>query len=129
MRISLILITLLLASFGGSLLKPYKMDIRQGNYLTTEMREKLRLGMSKQQVRYVLGSPTVADPFHAPRWDYVYRLEHEGAIAETQQLTLYFDGDNLVRVEEGGKRLDNIPAMEREAEPVQPAAAEAAATN
>jgi outer membrane protein assembly factor BamE len=82
------------------MLSPYKMDIRQGNYVTPEMREKLKLGMTRQQVRYVLGSPTINDAFHGNRWDYVYRLEHEGKIIEKQNLTLYFDGDNLVRIED-----------------------------
>ena len=109
MRIKLILLSLLLASCSG-FLTPYKMDIRQGNFVTPEMREKLKLGMSKQQVRYVLGSPTINDAFHGNRWDYVYRLEHEGNIVEKQNLTLYFEGDNLARIEEGSQTVEPAPA-------------------
>src|SRR3989339_749318 len=101
MRIKLILASVLLASCSGistPLLSPYKMDIRQGNYVTPEMREKLKLGMTRQQVRYVLGTPMLADAFHGSRWDYPYRLEQRGEVVEKQQLTLYFDGDNLARV-------------------------------
>lgn len=123
MRITLILASVLLASCSGlstPLLSPYKMDIRQGNYITQEMREKLKLGMTKQQVRYVLGTPMIADAFHGDRWDYPYSLERRGEIVEKQQLTLYFDGDNLARVEDNGKIVADMPVMvvEPAAEPV-----------
>jgi len=118
MRIKLILLSMLLAScsyLSSPVLSPYKMDIRQGNYVTPEMRDKLKIGMSRQQVRYVMGTPMVSDVFHGNRWDYVYRLEQRGEMVEKQHLTLYFDKDNLVRVEEGGQ---SVPAMAQ-----QPAAA------
>ncbi|MFZ3017963.1 MAG: outer membrane protein assembly factor BamE [Gallionella sp.] len=123
MRIKLILASLLLASCSGistPLLSPYKMDIRQGNYVTPEMREKLKIGMTKQQVRYVLGTPMLADTFHGNRWDYPYRLEQRGEIVEKQQLTLYFDGDNLARVEDSGKAVADMPAMAVEQPVVEP---------
>ena len=110
MRTKLILLSVLLASCSdfsmpsmpsGTLLTPYKMDIRQGNYVTPEMREKLKLGMNKSQARYVLGTPMISDAFHGNRWDYVYRLERDGQIVEEQRLTLYFDGDNLVKIDDG----------------------------
>lgn len=103
---TLILLSMLLAScsyLNVPLLSPYKMDIRQGNYVTPEMREKLRVGMTKAQVRYVLGTPMINDVFHGNRWDYVYRLERRGKVVEQQQLALYFAGDHLERAEEGGK--------------------------
>lgn len=114
MRIKLILASVLLASCSGlstPLLSPYKMEIRQGNYITPEMREKLKLGMSRQQVRFVLGTPMVSDAFHESRWDYAYRLEQGGKLVETQHLTAFFEGDNLVRVEDNGKPLANMEAM------------------
>lgn len=106
MRTTLILLTVLLAScsyLNVPVLSPYKMDIRQGNYVTPEMREKLRVGMTRAQVRYVLGTPMINDVFHGNRWDYVYRLERRGKVVEQQQLALYFAGDHLERAEEGGK--------------------------
>jgi outer membrane protein assembly factor BamE len=112
MRALLILLSMLLASCGGLAgpLTPYKMDIRQGNFVTAEMREKLKLGMSRQQVRYVLGTPMVSDAFHGNRWDYVYLLEQHGKLVEDQRLTLYFDGDNLVKVDDGAKPAQGAPA-------------------
>lgn len=127
MRSKLVLLSLLLSSCGylhTPALTPYKMDIRQGNYVTPEMREKLKLGMTRSQVRYVLGTPMVSDPFHANRWDYVYRLEQGGEIVEKQNLTVYFEGDNLVRVDDGGKTVADMPAMEKP--PVEQAPAEEA---
>lgn len=128
MRIKLILVSVLLSSCGSlstPLLSPYKMEIRQGNYITPEMREKLKLGMSKQQVRFVLGTPMVNDVFHENRWDYAYRLEQGGKLVETQHLAAFFEGENLVRVEDNGKPLTNMEAMavEPAVEPVKEAAA------
>ena len=118
MRTKLILLSMLLASCSdfsmpsmpsGTLLAPYKMDIRQGNYITPEMREKLKLGMQKSQVHYVLGTPMISDAFHGNRWDYVYRLERDGEVIEKQRLTLYFDRDNLVKIDDG-KTVETAPA-------------------
>jgi len=122
MRTKLIFLTVLRASCSasmpsGTLLAPYKMDIRQGNYVTQDMREKLKLGMTKLQVHYVLGTPMIIDAFHGNRWDYVYRLEQRGEIVEKQRLTLYFDGDKLVKIDEG-KPVNAAPvAAQQAAEP------------
>ncbi|HEY4696540.1 MAG TPA: outer membrane protein assembly factor BamE [Gallionella sp.] len=113
MRAILILLSVLLASCGGlsGPLSPYKMDIRQGNFVTAEMREKLKLGMTRQQVRYVLGTPMVSDAFHGNRWDYVYLLEQRGKLVEQRRLTLIFDGDNLVSIDEASKPAELAPAI------------------
>jgi outer membrane protein assembly factor BamE len=105
MRLKIMLLSLLLASCGGIAvpsLSPYKMDIRQGNYVTAEMRDKIKLGMSRAQVRYALGTPMISDAFHGNRWDYVYRLEQSRKLVEQQRLTLYFEGENLVRIDDSG---------------------------
>ena len=105
----LILFFLLLLSSCGRVTGPfsvYKMDIRQGNFVTTEMREKLKLGMSRQQVRYVLGTPMVNDAFHDNRWDYVYLLEHRGERVEQQRLTIYFEEDELVKIDDSFKSIN-----------------------
>ncbi|MBI5430370.1 MAG: outer membrane protein assembly factor BamE [Nitrosomonadales bacterium] len=100
----------MLAVLGGCSLSPYKMDIRQGNYVTPEMREKLKVGMTRQQVRYVLGTPMINDAFHGNRWDYVYRLERAGKLLVQQSMTLYFEGENLARVVENGQPAEAAPA-------------------
>ncbi|OGS92449.1 MAG: hypothetical protein A2Z95_08355 [Gallionellales bacterium GWA2_60_18] len=106
MRSGLILFSILLSScsyLNVPVLAPYKMDIRQGNYVTPEMREKLQTGMTKAQVRFVLGTPMINDAFHGNRWDYAYRLAQRGKLVEKQHLALYFEDDRLVRAEEDGK--------------------------
>ncbi|HSQ05349.1 MAG TPA: outer membrane protein assembly factor BamE, partial [Burkholderiales bacterium] len=54
-------------------LTPYKIDVQQGNYITQDMVAKLKPGMTRSQVRFILGTPLIADPFHAQRWDYLYQ--------------------------------------------------------
>ena len=111
MRSGMIFLTLLLASCNSvPFLTSYKMDIRQGNFVIADMREKLKLGMSKQQVRYVMGTPMINDVFHGNRWDYVYRLERGAKVIEKQNLTLYFEGDNLTRIVDEGKPVEIAPA-------------------
>ncbi len=100
MRIQLLLVSVLLASCSLPTLSPYKVEIRQGNLITQDMRAKLRLGMTQSRVRAVLGAPLVADPFHAGRWDYVYRLEQDGKIVENQRLTLFFKKGRLSRIDD-----------------------------
>ncbi len=105
MRTKLILIaaSILLASCSWlSSFSPYKMEIRQGNLITPEMRERIRVGMSRQQISTALGSPLVSDVYHANRWDYIYRLEEKGELVEKQRLTVYFKGDFVARIEDDG---------------------------
>jgi len=97
----LISLSAVLVSFGGcSSFTPYKMEIRQGNYINPEMRKKVRIGMSRQQVTGILGSPLVTDVFHANRWDYIYSFHEQDKQVERQRLTLYFDGDFVSRIDD-----------------------------
>jgi outer membrane protein assembly factor BamE len=79
-------------------LEPYRMTIQQGNYLSQEMVAQLKLGMTREQVRFVLGTPLVQDAFHADRWDYVFYREVPGAKREQRNLSVMFEKDRLVRV-------------------------------
>ena len=77
---------------------PYRIDIQQGNHVTQEMVAQLKAGMSKEQVRFVLGTPLLVDIFHAERWDYVYwRVESNGK-REQRKLVVFFDDNKLARV-------------------------------
>lgn len=80
-------------------LRPYRIDVRQGNYVTQEMVSNLKKGMTRDQVRFALGTPLLTDAFHADRWDYVYRFAPGKGEPEQRVLTLYFNGDQLARVE------------------------------
>jgi len=83
----------------------YKLDINQGNYLTQDMVEKLRVGQTRTQVRQVLGTPLLTDAFHADRWDYVYQYTRTGKLQEQRGFTVYFVEDKLARWEG-----DELPA-------------------
>ena len=82
-----------------SILSPYRIDIQQGNVVTQEMVDKLKAGMTRSQVRFVLGSPLVTDMFHNDRWDYIYLMQKQGRAEERRRLTVIFDGDKLMTIE------------------------------
>lgn len=77
----------------------YRIDVQQGNVVTEEMLEKLKPGMTKSQVLFVMGSPLIVDTFRDNRWDYVYILREKGDLIEQKRLTLFFDDDTLVNIE------------------------------
>jgi outer membrane protein assembly factor BamE len=93
------LAVLLAACSGVPLLSPYRIDVQQGNLVTQEMVSTLKLGMSREQVKFVLGTPLLTDLFHADRWDYVYRLERGSGGVEQRRLAVFFDKDLLKRVD------------------------------
>lgn len=94
----LFLITAIITLNGcGSFRFPgvFKIDIAQGNIVTKEMLEKLKPGMTKSQVRYVMGSPLVTDPFHPNRWDYFYSIRLGDNDPIERHVSLYFDEDQF----------------------------------
>jgi len=91
------------------IIKPYRMEIQQGNYISQEMVSKLKLGMSKDQVRFVLGTPLVTDIFHADRWDYVYYRDTQRGGREERKIAVVFENGKLARV-----LGDVLPAAPRE---------------
>lgn len=84
-------------------LSPYKLDIPQGNGITADQVEKLKVGMTRAQVRFALGTPLLTDVFHADRWDYVYSDARAGVLKDHKVFTVYFEGDALKRF--GGETL------------------------
>lgn len=94
----LLVVGILSACSVADKIAPYKMDIQQGNMMTPEMVAKLKLGMTKSQVRFTMGSPLIVDAFHTDRWDYVYRSLKAGKLAEERRVSLFFDGDALKQI-------------------------------
>ena len=100
-----ILILLLLPLAGCSpknpisILTPHKIEIQQGNPVTQEMLDQLRPGMTPAQVRYLLGTPLIVDPFRSDRWDYVYRLVKGGKVQEQRRITVVFDQGRFKGIE------------------------------
>jgi outer membrane protein assembly factor BamE len=82
----------------ASAITPYRIDIRQGNYITQEMVAQLKPGMSRDQVRFLLGTPLVADIFHADRWDYVYSFRPGRGETQMRRFSVFFEDGKLVRV-------------------------------
>ncbi|MGV3626806.1 MAG: outer membrane protein assembly factor BamE [Betaproteobacteria bacterium] len=106
-------------------LKPYKIDIQQGNYVTQDMIAKLQPGMTRSQVRFALGTPLIIDPFRTDRWDYAYVLYKQGALVEQRTVTVIFRGDVLDRIEGdvvAGANISQPPAAVKPSVPAAPAA-------
>ncbi len=77
----------------------HKVDVQQGNDVTQEQVNNLRPGMSRNQVRFALGTPLILDPFHQERWDYIYTLTLGGSEMTERRVSLYFEEDRLARIE------------------------------
>ena len=125
-----IMLTLFVTSLlvGCSTLGVYKVDIPQGTPLTQAQASKIQVGMSHQQVRFLLGSPPVADPMTPLRWDYIYKYtpgtyakKAKIPAAHGQHLKIFFDQNGIVQKVEG---LETIP----ESQPGLPGSKEAILT-
>lgn len=76
---------------------PYKVDVIQGNFVSKEQVEQLRPGMSRDQVKAILGTPLMASLFHGDRWDYVFTIKRQGVEPQSYKYTVFFKGDQLDR--------------------------------
>ena len=77
----------------------YKIDVQQGNVIDQDMVGRLRAGMDKKKVQFIMGTPIIQDTFNDERWDYVYTFHHGGGHTERRRITLIFEDDVLARVE------------------------------
>ena len=85
-------------SFLG-VITPYRIDVLQGNALTREAVTLVRPGMTRAQVREVLGSPMLTDPFHRDRWDYLFTIRRPGTPAQRLSVVILFEGDAVKSVQ------------------------------
>lgn len=92
---------------GCGLVKLHRIDIQQGNLVTQKMIDKLKPGMTKEQVIYIMGHPLALNPFDQSRWDYVHTYSFERKEPNRKVITLYFDGDSLIRFEGFLKHTDS----------------------
>ncbi|MDI1236895.1 MAG: outer membrane protein assembly factor BamE [Polaromonas sp.] len=121
---------------------PYKIEVVQGNFVSREQVELLKPGMSREQVRQVLGTPLLASLFHADRWDYVFTLKRQGVEPQALRLTVFFKGDALERFEgddmpsesdfvaklDSRRKLGKVPVLELTEEQLKAAEKKPAAT-
>jgi outer membrane protein assembly factor BamE len=85
-------------TFMNAVFRPYVPDIVQGNFISSEQYAKLETGMSREQVRQILGTPLLASYFHANRWDYVFEFKRLGEkISKERRVTIFFDGDKVTK--------------------------------
>lgn len=114
----------------AGLVTPYKIDIVQGNFVSKEQASALQTGMSRAQVRDILGTPLLTSLFHADRWDYIFTFKRQGLDPQARKVTVFFKGDLLERVEadplptenefvaslDSGKKTGPVPPLEMSAE-------------
>ncbi|KPF45953.1 cell envelope protein SmpA [beta proteobacterium AAP51] len=81
------------------IITPYRIDIVQGNAITQEQAALIKPGLSRLQVRDVLGTPLLTDPFHANRWDYIFTLRRPGTEAQRRSVVVVFEGDVVKSIE------------------------------
>ncbi|MCP9338469.1 outer membrane protein assembly factor BamE [Stutzerimonas xanthomarina] len=84
----------LFALAGCSFPGVYKVDIQQGNVVTQDMIDQLRPGMTRSQVRFIMGNPLITDTFHADRWDYLYSIQPGGSQRQQERVSLVFNADD-----------------------------------
>jgi outer membrane protein assembly factor BamE len=78
----------------------YRLNIQQGNFLNQSSVDTIKPGMTRSQVRYLLGTPMVADTFNKERWDYIYYLKiGRSRHVDSRRVTVYFDGDKVARLD------------------------------
>ncbi|HZF20061.1 MAG TPA: outer membrane protein assembly factor BamE [Burkholderiales bacterium] len=96
---NLLLVLPLLAAACGPL-SPYRMEIQQGNFVTQEMAAQLKPGLTRDQVRFILGTPLVSDIFHEDRWDYVFvRQRANSEEVERRRIAVFFEDGKLKRID------------------------------
>jgi outer membrane protein assembly factor BamE len=78
---------------------PYRIEIVQGNVVTSEQAARVRPGLTRAQVRDILGTPLITDPFHADRWDYLFTIRRDGLPSQRRSVVVWFDGDRLKTIE------------------------------
>ncbi|HEX7037827.1 MAG TPA: outer membrane protein assembly factor BamE [Pseudomonadales bacterium] len=85
----------LAAQVGCSLPRVHKVAVQQGNVITQEMIDRLKPGMTRSQVAYVMGEPVLRHAFEKDRWDYIYTLQIPGYYSDQKRVSLYFENDVL----------------------------------
>ena len=118
---------------------PYKVDVIQGNFISKEQVDILKPGMTRAQVKDVLGTPLLADIFHVDRWDYVFTLKRRNVEPQAFKYTVFFKGDVLERFEgdtmpseadfiaklASGRKLGKVPVLQATEEQLNQAASKA----
>lgn len=100
---------------SSGLLEPYRTDLPQGNYVTREMVAQVRAGLSREQVRAIMGAPLLNSLFREDRWDYVFRYQRPNKQAELRRVVVRFKDDRVAAVD-----ADALPEREDSTDPALP---------
>ena len=95
--------------------QPYRIEVPQGNYVDQSMLDLIRAGMTREQVRFAMGTPLLIDPFRVERWDYVFRFQHPSGFADLRRATVFFQDGKVSKVES-----DALPTSDDGADPALP---------
>ena len=118
---------ILLTACESLLPTPHKIDIQQGNQVQVQDLERLQPGMTRTQVKFLLGTPLLQDAFHQNRWDYLYYLKPGSDSAHQSRVSLYFYHDTLVKIDRNDYKpevqtLKSVPTEQRQQiEEIKPA--------
>jgi len=96
-----------------SIPKVYKLTVQQGNIVTQDMIDELKVGMTQRQVAYVMGTPLIRSPYQQDRWDYLYTLERRDKVVKSYKVTLFFKDELYTRLE-GEVPQEEEPESEQE---------------
>ena len=106
---TLLILMALISSCASWLPEAHRQDVMQGNEITQEVLNKIHVGMTKNEITPLIGNPTLRDPFHANRWDYIYIYVPGREQARQSRLTLYFEGDELIEMDDSEyKEIDSL---------------------
>ena len=97
-RVLILIISLFFSQFLASC--AYKPDVQQGNTFDEKQLSQLKIGMTQQQVVFIMGTALLKDPFHKNRWDYLYTFAKNQGKTERRLLTLYFEHDRLSKIDD-----------------------------
>lgn len=117
----------------ASVITPYKIDIVQGNFVSKEQAAAIKPGMTRAQVRDILGTPLLTSVFHADRWDYVFTFKRQGVPPQTRKVAVFFKGESLERIEadplpseaefvasiDSGRKTGKVPVLEMTPESIK----------
>jgi len=106
-------------------LTPYRIDVVQGNVVTQEVMAQIQPGLGRLQVREILGTPLLADPFHTDRWDYIFTIERQGVPDQKRRVSVFFKDDVVQRfdTESLPSERDFVASIDRPLERPEPALA------
>ncbi len=111
----------------GKVFKPYRPDMVQGNFISKEQLDRLKLGMDREEVKVILGTPLLTSVMHTNRWDYVFAFKRgDTQLVEQRQVTLFFEKEALVKINAGDlpteyeliAEIDGIKAARPQRKPV-----------